>query len=551
MATEVEPNFCAADVHPGGGKVCVKAYGLVQKTYNPNRVADADEAHQSEEGARRGSGIRADLVGRSARPRSPPNSRASRAAGLTDESGYPRGRREFRWRRHAAVVHGHVPRVPRRVGAGGHGFRLGAGRQVLPLRASVRRILAPRVHRLARHAAVQLSHLLRRQRRSLRRRGRRLAPCQGARPRHEARAGRAASVGHRRVLGRMGADQAQDRRRVPVRADARAAARSPARAARSCRSSRQHTSSPYLVGANGFFLRDRARGSRWCGTRARHRAALRRARHRRGARRQLRGRPIEIGPDDEVLADGMLDGETVVRQARLRTCAAIRRNGRVAICDVPAATIRRIAQRVSRSRAGRRDDRDRRQDAAVPAGSGEPRQDGQQWLGRLRVLLGPHHAGDAGRRARSAGRHAGHDGAAEPAGARRAGEREARPRRFHGVSAQSDRQGALAPEPKSATRTGRWCRSPPDGPWSQALGPTHFSWMFLDETPQGPAARHAARSLVRLPHQSRRSRSGTPTRSARRWRASRSSSPSPTRATRPTMWPTYCCPRPPTSKACS
>ena len=38
VATEIEPNFCAAAVHPGGGKVCVKAYGLVQKTYNPHRV---------------------------------------------------------------------------------------------------------------------------------------------------------------------------------------------------------------------------------------------------------------------------------------------------------------------------------------------------------------------------------------------------------------------------------------------------------------------------------------------------------------------------------
>src|SRR5674476_306986 len=38
VATEVEPNFCAAAVHPGGGKVCVKPYGLVQKTYNPHRV---------------------------------------------------------------------------------------------------------------------------------------------------------------------------------------------------------------------------------------------------------------------------------------------------------------------------------------------------------------------------------------------------------------------------------------------------------------------------------------------------------------------------------
>ena len=24
-----------------------------------------------------------------------------------------------------------------------------------------------------------------------------------------------------------------------------------------------------------------------------------------------------------------------------------------------------------------------------------------------------------------------------------------------------------------------------NGPWSQALGPTHFSWMFMDETPHG------------------------------------------------------------------
>ena len=38
VATEVEPNFAASKVHPGGGKCCVRAYGLVQKTYNPNRI---------------------------------------------------------------------------------------------------------------------------------------------------------------------------------------------------------------------------------------------------------------------------------------------------------------------------------------------------------------------------------------------------------------------------------------------------------------------------------------------------------------------------------
>jgi phenylacetyl-CoA:acceptor oxidoreductase len=37
-ATEVGPNFAAAEIHPAGGKVCVKAFGLVQKAYNPHRI---------------------------------------------------------------------------------------------------------------------------------------------------------------------------------------------------------------------------------------------------------------------------------------------------------------------------------------------------------------------------------------------------------------------------------------------------------------------------------------------------------------------------------
>ncbi len=38
VATEVAPNFCGKGVHPGDGKPCVKAYGLIQKTYSPHRV---------------------------------------------------------------------------------------------------------------------------------------------------------------------------------------------------------------------------------------------------------------------------------------------------------------------------------------------------------------------------------------------------------------------------------------------------------------------------------------------------------------------------------
>ncbi len=38
VVTEVGPNFAGKGIHPGDGKPCVKAYGLVQKTYHPGRV---------------------------------------------------------------------------------------------------------------------------------------------------------------------------------------------------------------------------------------------------------------------------------------------------------------------------------------------------------------------------------------------------------------------------------------------------------------------------------------------------------------------------------
>lgn len=38
VATRITPNFRFHQEHPAGGRVCVKAYGLIQKTYNPNRI---------------------------------------------------------------------------------------------------------------------------------------------------------------------------------------------------------------------------------------------------------------------------------------------------------------------------------------------------------------------------------------------------------------------------------------------------------------------------------------------------------------------------------
>jgi len=38
VATEIGPNFAGAGLHPGDGRPCVKAYGLIEKTYHPGRV---------------------------------------------------------------------------------------------------------------------------------------------------------------------------------------------------------------------------------------------------------------------------------------------------------------------------------------------------------------------------------------------------------------------------------------------------------------------------------------------------------------------------------
>ena len=59
----------------------------------------------------------------------------------------------------------------------------------------------------------------------------------------------------------------------------------------------RHTSSPYLVGAHGYYLRD----------------PLRAADHRRLARSEGDARGARDRPDGDVLAEGRLEGETASR----------------------------------------------------------------------------------------------------------------------------------------------------------------------------------------------------------------------------------------------
>ncbi len=89
VATRMEPNWDIRNEHPAGGRVCVKAYGLIQKTYNPDRLKGPMKRTNPKKG-------------RDEDPRFVPISweeafdivgaklREIRAKGLKDESGFPR-----------------------------------------------------------------------------------------------------------------------------------------------------------------------------------------------------------------------------------------------------------------------------------------------------------------------------------------------------------------------------------------------------------------------------------------------------------------------------
>jgi phenylacetyl-CoA:acceptor oxidoreductase len=88
VAVKVEPNFGVTE-HPAGGRPCVRAYGLVQKLYNPNRVRQPMKRTNPARGTEHDPGwvpISWDealdlLAGKL---------RAIREAGFVDEHGYPK-----------------------------------------------------------------------------------------------------------------------------------------------------------------------------------------------------------------------------------------------------------------------------------------------------------------------------------------------------------------------------------------------------------------------------------------------------------------------------
>jgi phenylacetyl-CoA:acceptor oxidoreductase len=89
VATEIGPNFDAENVHPGCGRPCVKAYGLVQKTYNPNRVLTPMKRTNPKKGRNEDPGF-TPISWDEALDTIAERLKAIRAKGVIDEAGLPR-----------------------------------------------------------------------------------------------------------------------------------------------------------------------------------------------------------------------------------------------------------------------------------------------------------------------------------------------------------------------------------------------------------------------------------------------------------------------------
>jgi phenylacetyl-CoA:acceptor oxidoreductase len=89
VARRVESNFAVAKEHPGGGRICVKAYGLVQKTYNPHRIAQPMKRTNPRKGRHEDPGF-VPISWDEAFEIVAGKLEEIRAKGVLDESGYPR-----------------------------------------------------------------------------------------------------------------------------------------------------------------------------------------------------------------------------------------------------------------------------------------------------------------------------------------------------------------------------------------------------------------------------------------------------------------------------
>jgi phenylacetyl-CoA:acceptor oxidoreductase len=483
VATEVEPNFCAAGIHPGGGKVCVKAYGLVQKTYNPNRVLTPMKRTNPKKGRDQDPGF-VPITWDEAFELIAAKLNAVRAEGILDASGYPRVAASFGG---AGTPQSYMGTLPAFLSAWGPidmGFGSGQG---------VKCYHSEHLYGEFWHRAfivtpdTPLCNYLISCGSNIEASGGVIGVWRHANARVR---------GMKRVqvephLSVTGACSAQW---VPIKPKTDAAflyalihvllhelprerLDLPFLAAR--------TASPYLVGPHGYYLRDRSSRKPLVWDAA---SAGARVHDSPGLQEALEGEytvdAIEIGPDEDVLADGLLAGSTAFTRL-VEHMRPYSPEWAAAICDVPAANMRRIANEfIDHACVGETIDIEGETMPFRPVAITMGKTVNNGWGGFecvwartvLTTLIG---------------------GLEVPGGTIGTTVRLTRPmsERIKSVKAGPD---GFMHYPLNPTDKAHWAPNPnirnayktmvplaADGPWSQALGPTHFSWLFLDETPKG------------------------------------------------------------------
>jgi phenylacetyl-CoA:acceptor oxidoreductase len=485
VATEVAPNFCAADVHPGGGKVCVKAFGLIQKTYNPHRVLAPMKRSNPRKGRDEDPGF-VEISWEEALSTIAAKMQAIRADGLLDASGYPRVAASFGGGGTPQMYMGSFPAFLAAWGPVDFGMGSGQGVKCYHSehlygeywhRAFIVAADTPRCEYLiscgsnieasggvvgiARHARARVRGMKRVQ----------VEP-------------------HLSVTGACSAEW------VPIKPKTDPAflyalihvmLHEAPRERLDLPFLKRWSGSPYLVGDSGFYLRDPVSRKPLVWDLRSQRAV---PHDTPDIDEALEGSweadAVEIGADDEVLASGRLAGDT----AFTRLVAHMQAYGpdwAAGICDVPAAQIRRIAQEyLDHAHVGESIEIDGVTLPYRPVAVTLGKTVNNGWGGYeccwartlLAVLVGALEV---------------------PGGTIGTTVRLTRPmsHRHESVSQRPGVDGFMH-YPLNSTAKGVWSPTPnirnayrtmvplaADGPWSQALGPTHFSWMFLDETPKG------------------------------------------------------------------
>jgi phenylacetyl-CoA:acceptor oxidoreductase len=483
VATEVQPNFCAANIHPGGGKVCVKAYGLVQKTYNPHRVLHPMKRTNPKKGRHEDPGWLA-ISWEEAFTQITDKLNALRAEGILDASGYPRLAASFGGAGTPQSYMGTLPAFLSAWGPVDMGFGSGQGVKCYHSehlygefwhRAFIVTPDTPLCNYLIscgsnieasggvigvwRHSAARLRGLKRVQ----------VEP-------------------HLSVTGACSTQW------VPIKPKTDAAflyalihvlLHEIPRERLDLPFLGRRTASPYLVGPHGYYLRERASRKPLVWDRATGSA---RVHDSPDLQEALEGSfevdAIEIGPDDEVLADGLLAGSTSFTRL-LEHMRPYSPEWASSICDVPAAHMRTIANEYSdHACVGQSIEIDGITLPYRPVAVTLGKTVNNGWGGfeccwartLLATLVG---------------------GLEVPGGTLGTTIRLTRPMSQRHESVKPGPDGFMH-YPLNPTDKANWSPNPnirnayrsmvplaADGPWSQALGPTHFSWLFLDETPEG------------------------------------------------------------------